>query len=411
MNNFYVRHQNKRCWLAACSAMFMAASISPAASPGKFVPLSVKIQTVDADQQSGQLVSLSMTKGATIVFEGKEKVIPIENLVNITTSVNGLKGKPRDTKITLTCGDYMIGRLIRGNNESISLETRDLGTVVLPLDALSRIDTVQAFKPAFEESAKWLESSQRMGEDQVLLTNGDVLSGFITSVDSQMVTIEGEMGESQIPLHVVVSAQFSSAPLTTSDRISFIVTLQNTGRVTVSEFEWTGRKARVKLMQGPKVQIDPKYIVQIGVVGGRWNWLSSMMPGHYEFTPMVSVPWPYKLNQNVLGEALVVAGQTFEHGIGVHSRSVLTYELNGNFKQFITSFGMDDHSGPFADVTVILRVDGQQRFEKKHVRRGQLHEPVRLDVKGATKIELVVDFGDNGDLQDRFNWINAALVR
>lgn len=410
-NSISIQRMNVYLITSLWILLIVAVTISSAASPGKFEPLSVEIQTVDVDQQPGQLVSLSITHGATVIFEGKEKVIPVVDLVRISTSIQSTNDKSRDTLITLTCGDHMRGRLIRGNHESISLETSDLGTIIIPLDALSRIDAAQAFKPAYRESAKWLVRSRRVGEDQVLLTNGDVLSGFITSVDSQMVTIEGEMGESQIPLHVVVSAQFASPPPNSSDRVMFIVTLQNTGRVTMSAFEWTGRKVNAKLMQGPKVQIDTKYIVRICVEGGRWSWLTSLVPSHYEFTPMVSVRWPYKTNQNVLGEAMTVSGQTFEHGVGVHSRSILTYDLKGKFRLFITSFGMDDHSGPFADVTVRIQVDGQTRFEKKHVRRGKLHETVRLDVEGAEKIELVVDFGDNGDLQDRFNWINTALVR
>ncbi len=36
---------------------------------------------------------------------------------------------------------------------------------------------------------------------------------------------------------------------------------------------------------------------------------------------------------------------------------------------------------------------------------------IRLDVTKANRIELVADYGENGDLQDRFNWVNAALIR
>ncbi len=51
------------------------------------------------------------------------------------------------------------------------------------------------------------------------------------------------------------------------------------------------------------------------------------------------------------------------------------------------------------------------RFAQQNVRRGALHGPVRLDVKRANRIELVVDFGENGDLQDRFDWVEPALIR
>ncbi len=116
-------------------------------------------------------------------------------------------------------------------------------------------------------------------------------------------------------------------------------------------------------------------------------------------------------DRNVLGQPITVGGQTFQHGIGVHSRSSLTYDLKGQYSRFVTSFGIDDDSGPHADVSVTILVDGRPRFEESHIRRGKLHGPVRLDVVKANRIELVVDFGDNGDIQDRFNWVEAALVR
>jgi hypothetical protein len=56
-------------------------------------------------------------------------------------------------------------------------------------------------------------------------------------------------------------------------------------------------------------------------------------------------------------------------------------------------------------------VDDTRRFGKENIRRGTRHGLVRLDVKKAQRLELIVDFGQNGDLQDRFNWIEPALIR
>jgi len=37
--------------------------------------------------------------------------------------------------------------------------------------------------------------------------------------------------------------------------------------------------------------------------------------------------------------------------------------------------------------------------------------PVRLDVKDAKELTLVVEFGKRGDVLARVNWIDARLVR
>jgi len=167
-------------------------------------------------------------------------------------------------------------------------------------------------------------------------------------------------------------------------------------------------------------------IETVEVIGGRWEWLSDpvaqnalerfgrfagKLPVSYEQTPMLGPGWEYLAGRSVLGGPILVAGERYERGIGVHSRSNLVFELNGEYREFVTSFGMDDDSGPLADVTVVLLVDGQRRFEKAHVRRGALYGPVRVDVAHAGRIELMVDYGDNGDLQDRFDWVEPGLVR
>jgi hypothetical protein len=126
---------------------------------------------------------------------------------------------------------------------------------------------------------------------------------------------------------------------------------------------------------------------------------------------LLSLSWDYAANRNVLGGPIRVAGESFERGIGVHSRMRLVYELGGAYRTFVTQFGLDDESGPLADVVVAVTVDGQRRFEQAHVRRGKLFGPVRIDVHDAQRLDLLVDFGDNGDLQDRFDWVEPALIR
>ena len=152
-------------------------------------------------------------------------------------------------------------------------------------------------------------------------------------------------------------------------------------------------------------------VARIDFVGGRWEWLSRHDPISVESTSMLTLDWAYGVDRNVRGGPIVVAGERFLRGFGVHSRCVLTFALKGHYAEFVTSFGMDDDSGPFADVSVLVLVDGQRRFQKTGVRIATLTGPIRLDVTNAKRLELIVEFGENGDLQDRFDWVEPGLVR
>ena len=45
------------------------------------------------------------------------------------------------------------------------------------------------------------------------------------------------------------------------------------------------------------------------------------------------------------------------------------------------------------------------------MRGGTQPRAVRIDVSGAHTLKLRVDFGGNGDVRDRFDWADAALIR
>jgi hypothetical protein len=215
----------------------------------------------------------------------------------------------------------------------------------------------------------------------------------------------------------VVAARLAHPLPTATPQPYAIVTLRDGARLTATGLDWGNVGVEAKLRTGTTVRIDADRVVAVDVIGGRWEWLCDPgtpgrhRPVSYEQAPMLGPGWEYLAGLNVLSGPILVAGEPYERGIGVHSRSNLIFELNGKYREFVTSFGMDDDSGPLADVTVVVLVDGQRRFEKAHVRRGTLFGPVRVDVSHAGRIELIVEYGDNGDMQDRFDWVEPGLIR
>ena len=56
-------------------------------------------------------------------------------------------------------------------------------------------------------------------------------------------------------------------------------------------------------------------------------------------------------------------------------------------------------------------VDGQDRFTSNTIRGGDAPVPISVDVTGATKIELLVDYADRADVLDHADWLNARFVQ
>ena len=77
---------------------------------------------------------------------------------------------------------------------------------------------------------------------------------------------------------------------------------------------------------------------------------------------------------------------------------------------------LDDSAGTRG--SVIYRVflereagDWQSAYESPIVRGGEPPLPLSLDVTGALRLALIVDFADRGDELDHANWLNARLVK
>jgi len=369
------------------------------------------VKTVEPDVLRGRVVSLSLTNGLMLETSAAPIHIPLMNLVRLTSTTESVERAPRETSFTLVGSDRLYGRLIEGNDDNIIVETADLGRVTLPLEFLERIEVPQIGEAGFRDAVSWFDEQPSDSEDRVLLTNGDVTRGFVSSIDSEGVVLEGSAGPTRIPHRLIVSLRLATPKSRPIDTPHAVVSFTNSGRVTVRSLEWRDDAVAAQLVAGPAVQCKVESIARIDFLGGRWEWLSGYAPISDETVPMLSLHWDSRPDQNVLGGPITVAGESFERGIGVHSRSKLAFDLRGAYREFVTSYGMDDDSGPLADVSVMVLVDGQRRHNQPEVRKGKLFGPFRMDITRANRIELVVDFGKNGDLQDRFDWVEAALIR
>ncbi len=404
-------------------------------------PIEVVVKTVEQTVARGSLVSLSLSDGLVLKSQGREQRIAASNLVRITAALSvedlhprgvpsdvasgtpgdkgGAQGDPigapwpteDDMTLTLTGGDVIHGRLGDGEGEVIVVETSNLGRVSVSLESVVALDTPRSLLPGYLDTVRWLDRTPVVTDDRILLTNGDVVRGFITLINDRNIRTDNGESEVEVPLRLVVAVRFAAARKPSPDGIHCVATLRDGTRLTLTTMDWTGQRVRATWQVGAVVNISADRIVRLDIVGGRWEWLASHRPISVQDTPMLSLHWEPVTNRNVLGGPIKVAGESFEHGIGVHSRSSLTYDLKESYNEFVTSFGIDDDSGPLADVSVVILVDGRRRLEETNIRRGKLRGPIRLNVAGAKRIELVVDFGENGGLQDRFDWVEPALIR
>ena len=381
----------------------------------------VRVRTVDYASVEGTLISLSLDGGLRIEVDGELRHIATIDLITVSCSeVDSNSSHEEEWGLTtghdgvgldLVGGDRVFGRLGDSQPEFVVVESEPWGKLSVPMDALAGVLFSSAGLPAYADSLDWFRRDSDSADDRLLLTNGDVVRGFIAGVGRDGVRLEIADEVKTVPLRLAVAARLVHPPAQASQGPHAIISLVDGQRLTVAALEWSGGKVKARRSTGETVEPAADQIRSVAFQGGRWEWLSAKVPSSSQQVAMLSMEWKHMLDRNVLGGPLRVAGGRYERGIGVHSKSVLEYDLDGAYREFVTSFGMDDNSGRGANVKVVILVDGQQRFERADVVAGVLHGPVRVDVSGARRLELVVDFGLNGDIQDRFDWIEPGLVK
>ncbi|MBN1513235.1 MAG: NPCBM/NEW2 domain-containing protein [Phycisphaerae bacterium] len=398
--------------LAVTPAVCMAETTTRAADAQ---PVRVTLQTVTEDSQDGEIVAFSLDRGVRFRPTGGAEIrlIPSQDIIQITIAELPAPLAEQGLVFELANGDRLSGQVLAFKNDRVQVETSSLGPVQVPLGAVLRLSARRSDEPA-PGAAESLSAAHRE-DDIVLLNNGDTAAGLIAVIDAEGIVLETPGGENRIPLDRVAVAVLVPDPTPPGHGPVALLTLRDGTRLTAGAAQWQGasdtRGTLDVSLWDSRVAVPFDEVRQIEIRGGRWTWLSQLVPSDYVHTPMLSLAWPWRADRNVLGKPLRVAGRTFEHGLGVHSECTLQYALDGEYESFVTCFGLDDDSGPYAAVDVEIRVDGRTRLERKGIGPGPLHGPTRIDLKGAQALELFVGFGANGAIQDRFDWIKSGLVR
>ena len=113
----------------------------------------------------------------------------------------------------------------------------------------------------------------------------------------------------------------------------------------------------------------------------------------------LNVAAPYRRDIGLAGEALKLGSEIFPKGLLVAPDTVLTYTLNGDYREFKAVVGVPDYT-PDANLEAKLTIeaDGRALFSET-IKRKDKPKGVSLDVKGVKSLRIVVeaDFEVNGN--------------
>jgi hypothetical protein len=151
----------------------------------------------------------------------------------------------------------------------------------------------------------------------------------------------------------------------------------------------------------------PRTGAELRVVNGRVVQLTSIEPAAVRHTPYLGTPFPWQ-SQSPTG--WTIRGRTFSDGILMHSKTELTYALDGRYERLRAVLGMQQPEGQLGQAIVQVLLDGKPAV-KWDISGGDGPRIVDLLLNGARQMTLSVDYGAGQDVGDRVVWGAPRLTR
>ncbi|UCG33073.1 MAG: NPCBM/NEW2 domain-containing protein [Phycisphaerales bacterium] len=372
----------------------------------------VTVRTVDGTETVGHLTSFSLDGSLDWQpAETGDVKTPAYEIVAITSLHQTPPAPPTGAAVYLSHQGLLFGEIGDTDENGLELTSPLLGRLRVPLECVTAMVTERGRRTLSASAVRAAARRTDRDTDELWFANGDRLSGSLLAINHEYVLVETGSGSSQTPTEYLLGVFLAEAPPAADRKPRGILRLVDSSAVPVNHLRWYGPEVQAASEDWLDLAFAAKHLASLEVLGGRWRWLGSLVPSEYEQSSLAGARWPYRIDANVMDEPLSINGRTYDRGIGLHSAARLVYYLGGDYEAFVARVGMDDSAGSLADADFEILVDERTAFRRTGIGRAEPPIPVRLDIDGVQRLEIRVGFGRNGDIQDRVNLADAALIR
>ncbi|HTU19827.1 MAG TPA: NPCBM/NEW2 domain-containing protein [Gemmataceae bacterium] len=329
---------------------------------------------------------------------------------------------PMDYHLLLANGDRVPfrSRGLRLDEETIHFRHDNLAEgkeASLPLAAVSVLWRDAPEKVLDAEKLRRRLTVEKRTRDTVCLRNGDVVAGVLTGLDEQTVVVKVDKRQVTVKTPQVAYIAFNTEladtlrPKGVSARLVLLGDQPGRGgRMTLTAASADDTTLTGTTVFGARLRVPLRDIAALDLHSRSSVYLSDLKESKYVFHPFLDAAWPFAVDGNVAEHDFLLAGSTYDKGIGMHSHSRLSYRLSGAYRRFEALVGLDDKDGRRGAVRIRVLADGEPLLDRSLTSRDGA-VPVGLSMEGVRELTLEVDFGRDGDVQDVVNWVEARLIK
>jgi len=150
---------------------------------------------------------------------------------------------------------------------------------------------------------------------------------------------------------------------------------------------------------------------RLSVEGGRRVYLGSLVPATVSEEGAFGTVWPHTVDHDLDGSPLILRSVRHAHGLVIHSKATLTWNLGGAYLHFHALVGITDAVAPEGDCALTISGDGKALFARDSIKGSDPALPLDLEVKGVKTLAIQVDYGARYDIGDHLAFADAFLLR
>ena len=410
-----VEVQSRLLWITMLFVLTIAND-----APCAFLPeadrLTFRITRIHKDPVRGSLRKWNM-KDQVVVISNEQGIVEIPFVeVLWLTPVGESEEWQTDHEggwMILSNGDQFPFQLPIADEVTLVARTQRLGKIEIPLEMVRAM----LLKRTRNEESRFrlIHRLSRLQnkEDVLLMSSGDSYAGTFLGISSNHYRFEVAGNQVKLDRAEVLSLKMNPELLVTPQfsGLHAVALLQDGSRLSLVPEQIQGGILKGRTVFQKSVAFALSDLVKLQVMGGGVVYLSDLKPACYQHTPFLSLPWMWCADQSVSGNAMRMRRRTMVKGIGMHSRSQITYTLDGTYRWLDGVVGIDDETKGQGSVVFRVETDGKVRFNSGLLRG--IDAPVklgRISIQGTRRLTLIVEFADRGDVLDHADWGDVRLV-
>lgn len=325
--------------------------------------------------------------------------------------------------MTLAEGKYHLESAPGG---AFSLNAAEIHFILLKNDLLEASET----KKADAEILKvWEESLALESRDDILVVDRDgKLSWYRGTIHAATdEAVRFEMGGDTLNIRrdrvfglIPAAKPGAVKPEVADGQPAWILTDTDGNRWKIKSLRMTEKtKFTWETPAGTSFSAPAEKLAQVDFSEGKMVYLSSLKPESVKWTPYISLPglssardayFTPKMDRSVSGGPLKIQNRVFLRGIGMTSRTEMTFRLPDQFSRLQAVIGINDSVRPKGDATVIILGDTTELFRSDLDGKTPATE-IDLDIRGVRRVTLIVDYGNDMDISDHVDFGDIKLMK